>query len=42
MRQDNREERNRLIDELCKSLDAQLITRIGNVALIYRRAEPAT
>ena len=35
----DREQRDRLIGELCRRGEAQLITRIGNVALLYRPAD---
>lgn len=31
-----REDRDAMIDELCKSLDAVLVQRVGHVATIYR------
>lgn len=37
VRSGDRHARDTLIDELCTGESAQLITRIGNVALIYRR-----
>lgn len=33
----DRDSRDRMIDELCVSYGASLVTRIGNVALVYRR-----
>jgi len=37
VRAGDREQRNALIAELCERGSAQLITRIGNIALLYRR-----
>jgi RNA-binding protein len=37
VRAGDRQTRDALIDELCSKEAAQLVTRIGNVALIYRR-----
>lgn len=39
VRAGEREDRDRMIDELCRSGKAELVTRIGNVALLYRRNE---
>ncbi len=39
VRAGEREDRDLIIDELCRRGDAQLVTRIGNVALLYRRNE---
>ncbi len=35
----DRESRDAIISDMCKKGSAQLITRIGNVALIYRKNE---
>lgn len=35
----DRKARDSVIDELCKRGSAELVTRIGNVALVYRRNE---
>jgi len=37
VRSGDRKVRDTIIDELCKTGSAQLVTRIGNVALIYER-----
>jgi len=37
VRTGDRKERHTIIDKLCKTGSAQLVTRIGNVALIYKR-----
>lgn len=37
VRAGDREQRNQLIEKLCKDGRAELVTRIGNVALLYRR-----
>ncbi len=37
VRSGDRKVRNTIIDDLCKTGSAQLVTRIGNVALIYER-----
>jgi RNA-binding protein len=37
VRAGDRDERDRLVDELCRRGAATLITRVGNTALIYRR-----
>lgn len=37
VRAGDRERRDGLIDELCRRGGAQLVARIGNVALLYRR-----
>ncbi len=37
VRASDRERRDTIISELCKKGSAELVTRIGNVALIYRR-----
>lgn len=37
VRAGDRETRDRIISELCNKESADLVTRIGNVALIYRR-----
>lgn len=37
LRAGNRDERDRMIDELCQRGAATLIARVGNTALIYRR-----
>ncbi|NOX67582.1 MAG: YhbY family RNA-binding protein [Gammaproteobacteria bacterium] len=39
VRAGDRENRDAVISDLCQQGTAQLITRIGNVALIYRRNE---
>jgi RNA-binding protein len=39
VRSGDRQKRDEIIDELCKTAAATLITRIGNVALLYRRNE---
>lgn len=36
VRAGDRETRDAIIDDLCKRQSAELVTRIGNVALIYR------
>ena len=33
----DREARDAIIDELCQRAEAELVTRIGNVALVYKR-----
>jgi len=35
----DRERRDGIISELCKKGSAELVTRIGNIALVYRRNE---
>lgn len=35
----DRKTRDSVIDELCKRGSAELVTRIGNIALVYRRNE---
>ena len=37
VRASDRETRDNIISDLCKKGSAELVTRIGNVALIYRR-----
>ena len=37
VRANDREARDNIISDLCKKGSAQLVTRIGNVALIFRR-----
>ena len=37
VRSGNRKTRDAIIDELCQTGAAELVTRIGNVALIYKR-----
>ena len=37
VRAGDRETRDNIISELCKKGSAELVTRIGNVALVYRR-----
>lgn len=37
VRTGDREVRDQIISELCKKESADLVTRIGNVALVYRR-----
>ena len=37
VRSGDREVRNAIIDQLCKTAAAELVSRIGNVALIYKR-----
>ena len=37
VRASNRETRDTIISQLCQKGSAELVTRIGNVALIYRR-----
>ncbi len=37
IRAGDRETRDRIISELCQRESANLVTRIGNVALVYRR-----
>jgi RNA-binding protein len=39
VRAGDRKERDSIIEELCKRGSAELVTRIGNVALVYRRNE---
>lgn len=39
VRAGGRDARDSMIDELCRRGDAELVTRIGNVALLYRRNE---
>jgi RNA-binding protein len=39
IRSGDRETRDALIEELCKQGSAQLVTRIGNIALVYRKNE---
>ena len=39
IRAGDRETRDNIISDLCRRGDAQLVTRIGNVALVYRRNE---
>ncbi|MDH4109486.1 MAG: ribosome assembly RNA-binding protein YhbY [Gammaproteobacteria bacterium] len=39
IRAGDRQARDDIISELCRQGDAELVTRIGNVALIYRRNE---
>jgi len=39
IRAGDRETRDNIISELCRQGDAELVTRIGNVALVYRRNE---
>ena len=39
IRAGDRETRDHIISELCRRGDAELVTRIGNVALVYRRNE---
>ncbi len=39
VRTGNRQTRDELIRKLCQTASAELVTRIGNVALIYRRNE---
>jgi len=39
IRSGDRNERDALIDDLCKRGTASLVTRIGNIALIYRKNE---
>jgi RNA-binding protein len=39
VRAGDRKTRDSIIDELCKKGSAELVTRIGNVALLYRRNE---
>ena len=34
----DRDARDRIIDELCKSGSADLVQRVGNIALLYRKA----
>lgn len=37
VRAENRQQRDTMIDDLCRRGSAELIARIGNVALLYRR-----
>ena len=37
VRTGDRDARDELIDRLCRQCDAHLVTRIGNVALVYRK-----
>ena len=37
IRNGDRQQRDAIIEQLCESGSAQLVTRIGNVALLYRR-----
>ncbi len=39
VRAGDRKKRDSIIEELCKRGSAELVTRIGNVALVYRRNE---
>jgi RNA-binding protein len=42
VRAGDRETRDQIINELCEKESANLVTRIGNVALVYRRNENET
>ena len=42
VRAGDRETRDQIINELCEKECANLVTRIGNVALVYRRNENET
>ena len=37
IRAGDREARDSIINEICNSSDSSLVTRIGNIALVYRR-----